>query len=154
MVVAVADGDSVTVVDETHQQHRIRLSGIDAPERRQAYGGRAKQHLSALLYRKDVRVVWHKRDRYGRVVGRVLAPECERSVCRYSLDAGLEQIKAGLAWHYKDYARDQAPAERTLYAAVEQAARARREGLWREPEPVAPWHFRRPSRIGGADREG
>lgn len=154
MIVGVADGDSVTLVDESHQQHKIRLSGIDAPERRQAYGDRAKQHLAALVFRKDVRVVWHKRDRYGRIVGRVFAAECERRVCRYNIDAGLEQIKAGLAWHYKQYARDQPSDERARYAAVEQQARERRDGLWKELEPVAPWNFRRHPDMSGIRREG
>ena len=140
-VVGVADGDTITILDESHRQHRIRLSGIDAPERRQAYGDRAKQHLAALVADKAVHVSWDKRDRYGRIVGRVLLSVCERARCRYD-DAGLEQIRAGLAWHYRRYARDQPPAERVEYAAVEQQARDRREGLWREPDPVPPWAFR------------
>ncbi len=127
-------------------QHKVRLSGIDAPERRQPYGERAKQHLSALAHGKDVLVVWHKRDRYRRLVGRVLAAECPRADCRYSVDVGLEQIKAGLAWHYKQYEGEQAPEERARYAAVEQQARMLRAGLWKEPEPVAPWDFRQDSR--------
>jgi endonuclease YncB( thermonuclease family) len=140
-VVRVADGDTVTVLDQSSQQHRIRLSGIDAPERRQAYGDVATQHLSVLLADKPVRVVWEKRDRYGRIVGQVFSTVCDRSACRYE-DAGLEQIRAGFAWHYKRYAREQSPAERTAYAAMEQYARERRTGLWHEVEPMPPWDFR------------
>jgi endonuclease YncB( thermonuclease family) len=141
-VVAIADGDTVTVLDESFQQHKIRLSGIDAPERRQSYGERAKQHLFALAYHKAVRVVWMKRDRYRRIVGRVFVGDCGRFGCRYAQDAGLEQIKAGLAWHYKQYVRDQSPAERAAYAAFELQARKHREGLWQEAAPVPPWEFR------------
>jgi endonuclease YncB( thermonuclease family) len=142
-VVAVADGDTVTLLDASRQQHRIRLSGIDAPERRQAYGERSKQHLAAIVFQKRARVVWDKRDRYGRIVGRVFAAECERGDCPYSVDAGVEQIRAGLAWHYKQYQRDQTPLERARYAALEEEARARGEGLWKDSQPVAPWNFRR-----------
>jgi endonuclease YncB( thermonuclease family) len=140
-VVGVADGDTVTVLEESDQQHKVRLAGIDAPERRQAYGDRAKQHLSALVYGKAVVVVWDKRDRYGRIVGRVLARDCNGFTCRYSVDAGLEQIKAGLAWHYKQYAKEQPLAERTQYAALEQLARTRRDGLWHDVDPIPPWEY-------------
>ncbi len=141
-VVGIADGDTVTVLEESDQQHKVRLAGIDAPERRQAYGDRAKQHLSSLVYGKAVVVVWDKRDRYGRIVGRVLARDCSGLTCRYSVDAGLEQIKAGLAWHYKQYAKEQPLAERLEYAALEQLARTRREGLWHDADPIPPWEYR------------
>ena len=144
-VVAVGDGDTLTVVEESNQQHKIRLAGIDAPERRQAYGDRSKQHLSSLTYGKTVLVFWEKRDRYRRIVGRVYARECKFMTCRYSVDVGLEQIKAGLAWHYKQYEKEQAYDERLRYAALEQQARARREGLWQESEPQPPWEFRHQS---------
>lgn len=148
-VVGIADGDTLTVLDTAYRQHRIRLSGIDAPERRQAYGDRAKQHLSALVADKRVRVSWDKRDRYGRIVGRVFSAMCDRSRCRDE-DAGLEQIRAGFAWHYSRYARDQPPAERAAYAAMEQQARERRAGLWRERDPMPPWDFRS---AGGSSRQ-
>jgi endonuclease YncB( thermonuclease family) len=149
-IVAVADGDTVTLLDDTHRQHRVRLSAIDAPERRQPYGERAKQHLASLVYGKTVLVVWEKRDRYRRIVGRVLVPQCTQSQCGYTIDAGLEQIKAGLAWHYKQYAIEQPPAERTRYAALELQARERGEGLWRDPYPVPPWQFRHAGRAAHA----
>jgi endonuclease YncB( thermonuclease family) len=144
-VVAVADGDTLTLLDASHQQHRIRLSGIDAPERRQAYGERSKQHLAGIVFHKPARVVWDKRDRYGRIVGQVFAAECGHAGCAHTVDAGLEQIRAGLAWHYKQYQRDQPPSERARYAALEVEARTRRDGLWKDAEPVPPWDFRRHS---------
>lgn len=89
-------------------------------------------------------VVWSKRDRYGRIVGRVLLRQCTESECAYATDVGLEQVRAGLAWHYKQFANEQAAAERVRYAWHEREARAKREGLWKEPEPVPPWQFRKP----------
>jgi endonuclease YncB( thermonuclease family) len=140
-VVGVADGDTLTLLDSSHERHRVRLSAIDAPEKRQAYGERAKQHLASLVYAKEVRVVWEKRDRYARIVGRVFAAEC--AACPYTIDVGLEQIKAGLAWHYKQYAREQPSRDRDRYAELERNAREGHVGLWSAPSPVAPWDFRR-----------
>jgi endonuclease YncB( thermonuclease family) len=91
-VVGVTDGDTLTVLTTQWQQHRVRLSGIDAPERRQAFGQVSKQHLSDLGYDKTVSVVFHKRDRYQRILGEVLVN---------GADVGLNQIQSGLAWHYK-----------------------------------------------------
>ena len=145
-VVAVADGDTLTVLDAAQHQHKVRLSAIDAPERRQPYGERAKQHLVGLAHGKNVLVDWVKRDRYGRIVGRVLLRECVRLQCGYTRDAALEQLDAGLAWHFTRYAQEQRPGERHEYARIEREARDRREGLWQEAEPVPPWRFRQ----GGA----
>jgi endonuclease YncB( thermonuclease family) len=147
-VVAVADGDTVTLLDASHLQHKVRLSGIDAPERRQAYGERARQNLAANIHHKPVLVVWRKQDRYGRIVGRVLLAPCAHSGCDYTIDAGLEQVKAGLAWHYKQYAHEQAAAERMRYAEAEQQARSNRTGLWHDESPVPPWAFRRHAASG------
>ena len=93
-VVGVADGDTVTVLDASKSQHRIRLQGIDAPESRQAFGTRSKQHLSDLVFDREVSVEWQKLDRYGRVLGKVLVGG--RDLC-------LAQVRAGMAWHYKYY---------------------------------------------------
>jgi endonuclease YncB( thermonuclease family) len=143
-IVAVGDGDTLTLRDAENRQHKVRLSAIDAPERRQPYGERAKQHLADLAHGKPAMVVWNKRDRYGRIVGRVLLRQCAAPQCPYTTDAGLEQVRAGLAWHYKQYAKEQSPVERVRYSWHEREARAKREGLWREAEPIPPWQFRRP----------
>lgn len=136
-VVGVADGDTVTVLDADQTQHRVRIGGIDAPERRQPFSDRSKQNLSSLVFAKTVIVRWHKRDRYRRLVGVVQIGQ---------VDAGLEQVRAGMAWHYKEYELEQTPSERLAYARAEQSARADRRGLWRDPEPVPPWEFRRRGR--------
>jgi endonuclease YncB( thermonuclease family) len=133
-VVGVTDGDTLTVLTAQRQQHRVRLSGIDAPERRQAFGQVSKQHLSDLAYDKTVSVVFHKRDRYQRILGKVLVN---------GADAGLDQIETGMAWHYKRYEREQSPEDRLAYARAEEMARAERRGLWRDPRSVPPWEFRR-----------
>ena len=146
-VVAVADGDTITVLDSTHVQYKIRIAGIDAPEKGQPFGNRSKQHLSDLVFGKDVRVDWYKHDPYGRTVGNVwvIPPDspCQKPTCPKTLDAGLAQITVGLAWHYKLYADEQSEQDRHRYDFAEQEARAKEAGLWSDPNPVAPWQWRR-----------
>ena len=136
-VIHVQDGDSITVLDDTRTQHKIRLTGIDAPERRQAFGNVAKESLAEQVAGQSVAVEWDKVDRYGRKVGKVLLA---------GMDSNLVQIKRGLAWHYKQYEREQSPADRQSYAAAEVEARAAKLGLWRDAEPTPPWEFRRKGR--------
>jgi len=71
-VVKISDGDTITVLDHYKVQHRVRLTGIDAPERKQAFGSRSRQSLGKLVFSKTVTVKTNKRDRYGRVLGKVL----------------------------------------------------------------------------------
>lgn len=132
-VVSVADGDTVTVLDDTNTQHKIRLSGIDAPEKKQPFGQRSKQSLSDLVFAKAVTVETDKRDKYGREVGKVLVG---------GVDANLVQVQRGFAWHYKAYEREQPATDRKVYADAENEARAARRGLWAEAEPMPPWEFR------------
>ncbi len=100
-VVRVVDGDTVYVLDEAKTEHKIRLSGIDAPERGQPFGQRSKEHLSELLAGKGVRVEWCKHDRYGRLVGTVWVAPPECSTCPLTLDAGTRATYrgAGVALH-------------------------------------------------------
>ncbi len=132
-VVGVSDGDSVTVIDSNKTQHKIRLAGIDAPEKSQAYGQKAKESLSDLVFGKKVDVEWSKQDRYGRTVGKILLA---------GVDINLEQIKRGMAWHYKQYQNEQSPDDRVAYAQSESQARDKRMGLWRDPAPIEPAVFR------------
>jgi endonuclease YncB( thermonuclease family) len=134
-VVGISDGDTLTVLDAADSTHRIRLDGIDAPEKSQAYGTRSREHLAALAFGKPVVVLWSKRDRYGRIVGQVNVGA--------SHDVGLALIEAGLAWHYKRYQHEQPAAERGRYARAEDEARTRRVGLWQDRHPVPPWEYRR-----------
>ena len=116
-VVAISDGDTLTVLDATNTQHRIRLQGIDAPESRQDFGTVSRQHLADAVFRRNVVVEFEERDRYGRILGKILLD---------GRDINLEQIRAGLAWHYKQYERDQSPEDRRLYVEAEESARAQR----------------------------
>lgn len=133
-VVAIADGDTITVLDADKVQHRIRLGGIDAPEKKQAFGTRSKESLSDLVYSKTVTVETGKTDRYGREIGKVLVD---------GLDANLQQVQRGFAWHCKAYEREQSANDRQLYDFAQSEARAARRGLWRDAEPVAPWDWRK-----------
>lgn len=136
-VVGLADGDTVTVLDEQKTQHKIRLAGIDAPEKGQAYGNVSKQSLSDLVFDKTVSVDWHKVDRYGRKVGKILID---------GLDTNLEQVKRGLSWHYKEYAKEQSSEDQARYADAETQARHDKRGLWNEAEPIPPWAWRKMKR--------
>ena len=111
-------------------QHKIRLYGIDAPEKSQAFGQKSKQHLSSLVFGKDVCVKYKSRDKYGRILGTVYIN---------GLDVNLEMIRVGLAWHYKRF--DSTPA----YAAAESEARQNRRGLWSDSNPTPPEQFRHAS---------
>jgi endonuclease YncB( thermonuclease family) len=129
-VVGVADGDTLTVLDDHHLQHTIRLNGIDAPESGQAFGQVAKRHLSTLVFGQDVLVIRDKVDRYGRLVG---------TVRRGETNANLEQLRAGLAWYYRQYASDVPVELRSAYASAE---------LRPEPPSAASGTMRRHRRHG------
>ncbi len=127
-VVGVADGDTVTVLVDHHRRVRVRLHGVDCPEKKQAFGKRAKQLTSRLVFGKTVRVKVATTDRYGRTVGEVFVGD-------QSLNEAL--VKAGLAWWYKKYAR-----RAKVLAVLEDEARRARRGLWADPNPTPPWTFR------------
>ena len=126
-VVRVADGDTLTILDATNVQHKVRLHGIDAPERKQAYGEASRKALAERVAGKVVRVEWTARDKYQRVLGTVYVGE---------KDINLAMLQAGYAWHYKRFDSNAA------YAQAEAEAKAAKRGLWRDPSPVAPWDFR------------
>ena len=133
-VVAIADGDTITLLDSANTQRRIRLEGIDAPESHQAFGEQSRLSLSEMIYGKDVSVTYQKIDQYGRLVGKIILD---------GRDINLEQVKAGMAWHYKFYEDEQTPEDRDAYAKAEAEARAARRGLWQDPNPTEPYQFRK-----------
>lgn len=139
-VVGVADGDTVTVLDASNTQFKIRLMGIDAPEKKMPYGNRSKQSLSDLVFNRQVQVEYSKKDRYGRTVGKIIVD---------GVDANLAQIKAGMAWHYKQYQREQSEVDRAAYAQAEDDARAAKRGLWTDADPVPPWEWRHAKKANG-----
>jgi micrococcal nuclease len=126
-VVGVKDGDTVEIL--SNGKHIvIRLMGIDCPEKRQAFGQKAKQFTSDLCFNKEVRVISHGKDRYGRILGDI-----------YLLDGvfvNKEIIQEGFAWHYKKYSSD------TIFSNLEKSAREKRIGIW-SGNPIPPWDFRK-----------
>ncbi len=119
-VVRIVDGDTLVLLDSSNVQHRVRLSGIDTPERGQPFGNRAKQNLSRLAGRQEARLEWHKKDRWKRLIGTVWvrSPDarCQDQNCPKTLDVGMAQITQGLAWHFKRYAHEQPEEERERYS--------------------------------------
>lgn len=147
-VVGLADGDTITVLDSKKSTHRIRLQGIDAPERGQPFSKRSGQFLSELVFDKEVEVLWEKRDRWNRILGKVMVadPDCGSSRRCPKIDANLAVVEAGLAWWYRHYAREQSPEDRKLYEEAELRSCSERRGLWGDPAPVPPWEWRRKRR--------
>lgn len=139
-VVGVADGDTLTLLDATNTQHKIRLAGIDSPEKSQPFGQACKKSLSDLAYNRAVAVESEKLDRYGRAIGKVLVD---------GQDANLEQVRRGCGWHYKQYQNEQSLDDRLSYNAAEEAARRDRIGLWVDPKPVPPWEWRKIKQLKG-----
>lgn len=132
-VIGISDGDTITVLDGQAQK-KIRLYGIDCPESRQDFGTRARQFTSDLVFNKPVRVAGQGTDRYGRVVGLVYTG----AIC-----VNEEILRAGLAWVYDEYCQIPLCA---AWKNLEERAREQGAGLWRHPDPVPPWEFRRNSR--------
>ncbi|CAN5266273.1 thermonuclease family protein [soil metagenome] len=127
-VVGVSDGDTITVLDGTTQV-KIRLYGIDCPEKGQAFGTRAKQMTGDLAAGKIVTVRPKDKDRYGRTVAEIILPDGT------SLNRAL--VREGMAWHFVRYAKN----DQEL-AKLEAEARTAKRGLWADKEPVAPWEWR------------
>ena len=133
-VVGISDGDTIKVLDSNKAEHKIRLMGIDAPEKSQAFGSASKQALSNYLYQREVTVEYKKKDRYQRILGKVILDK--QDIC-------LTMISDGMAWHYKDYEKEQSKTDRDLYSQAELKARQAKIGLWQDANPVAPSAFRR-----------
>jgi len=131
-VIAVADGDTLTILDSQKSQIKVRLAAIDAPERIQAFGNRSRQSLSDICFGKDASVDVVDTDRYGRTVGVVT---CD------AIRANDAQVQAGMAWVYRKYA-----AKFTHLIALEEAARSAELGLWADQVPVPPWEWRKGNR--------
>lgn len=127
-VVKVADGDTITILNAKSEQIRIRLSGIDCPEKSQAYGQKAKEFTAKLCAGKQVKVIFQSKDRYGRVLGIVIVD---------GINVNKELLRSGYAWHYKYFDKTKE------YAELEAKARRKKIGLWQENNPIAPWEFRK-----------
>jgi endonuclease YncB( thermonuclease family) len=130
-VVAIADGDTLTVLDDSNTQHKIRLAAIDAPEKGQPFGTKARENLAAKVFRQTVRVEVIDVDRYKREVGRIYLGG------RF---VNMEMVTDGFAWRYVQYDK---PGE---FTAAEADAREHRRGLWADPRAEPPWEWRRAKR--------
>ena len=130
-VVRVLDGDTIEVIDDKDQTTRIRFDGIDAPEKSQAFGQKAKEYLASWVASKYVSLKVKEKDKYGRTIARVYLPTDTR------VSINERMVEAGFAWHYKQYSDDQKLAD------LENAARKNKSGLWKDPNPMPPWEFRR-----------
>lgn len=126
-VIKIQDGDTFTMIFDNGFEVKVRLNGIDSPEKKQAFSNKAKQALSAMIFQKKVRVYYSSKDRYGRVLGDVFVN---------GININHEMVRQGMAWHFIKYSDDE-----TL-AKLEREARINKVGLWVDPNPVAPWEFR------------
>lgn len=142
VVVKVSDGDTIQVRKGGQGKPvRVRLYGIDAPEKKQPFGEKCRKMLADQVAGKTVRVWVREQDRYGRSIGKVLY-----SQGKDWKDAGLTLLKSGCAWHYKAFEKRQTLEDRTSYAAAEIEGRKARQGVWSDPSQEAPWEFRRKRR--------
>lgn len=129
-VIKVSDGDTFTGLTEDRKSIRYRIHGIDAPEKKQAYGNKSKEKLAGLIFGQTVGItVITKSDRYNRPVVKVVTPD--------GLDVGAEMIRSGMAWHFVKYDNSD------LYKELEISARNNTIGLWQDSQPIAPWEWRK-----------
>lgn len=128
-VVKISDGDTFTAINRDNLQIKIRIWGIDAPEKKQAFGTKAKEYLGSLIFNKWITVDVQKQDRWGRYVAYVYTPD--------NKDVSLEMISAGMAWQFIEYDTSE------KYRNAEQQARKKRIGIWSDPHCIAPWEFRK-----------
>lgn len=128
-VVGVKDGDTVVLLTAAKEEITVRLSEIDAPERKQAFGTVSRTFLSNLIFGKEVKLVKMGTDRYGRTLGFIYL--------RNGTNVNLEMVKNGMAWQYEKYSKS------AILKKAQASAKSMRVGLWRDLYPVAPWEFRR-----------
>jgi endonuclease YncB( thermonuclease family) len=125
--VRILDGDTFEILVNGTTTYKVRLTDIDAPEKKQDFGQVSKQALAAFIFGREVTVVYDKLDRNKRILGHLYVGE------KY---INLSMVREGLAWHYKKYSKD------PRFAAAEDKARMAGKGLWINPQAVAPWVFR------------
>ncbi|WP_347158556.1 thermonuclease family protein [Pontibacter chitinilyticus] len=132
-VVGVKDGDTIVLL-RNGEEETVRLYGVDTPEKTQAYGQKAKQFTSDMVFGKTVQLIVKNKDRYGRTVGTIILADGR------SLNAEL--VRNGYAWHYTAYSKDK------NLANLEADARRFKRGLWQDPNPTPPWDYRKVKRSG------
>ena len=133
VVIRIVDGDTIELQTADMQSVNIRLAGIDAPEKNQDFGQRAKQELTRLCFRQRSEADVRAQDRYGRTVARV---RCN------GVDAASKMLSVGLAWHFSRYASTQPKQEADDDREAQETAKQLHQGLWSMPNPKAPWDWR------------
>ena len=128
-VVSVSDGDTFTAINRDNLQLKIRVYGIDAPEKKQDFGQKSKQQLSDYIFGKDIYIDVQSQDSWGRFISYVYTPDGK--------DVSLLMLKEGMAWHFKKYDSSE------KYLKAEETARFLKKGLWSQPAPTPPWDFRK-----------
>jgi endonuclease YncB( thermonuclease family) len=136
-VIGISDGDTITILNDKQEQIKIRLTGIDCPEKSQAFGNRAKKTLSDKVFSQNVKVETRDKDKYGRTLGIVKIGD---------EDINEFMIAQGVAWHYKKYANTQPIEEANRYAKAQEIASQNKRGLWIQENPTPPWEFREQAR--------
>ncbi|MBA9076230.1 thermonuclease family protein [Rufibacter quisquiliarum] len=126
-VIAIKDGDTIELLKDG-KPLRVRLYGVDAPEKNQDFGTKSRMYTSEMAFGKYVQLVEHNLDRYGRTVGEIILPD--------GRNLNEELVRNGFAWHYVAYSKSKQLAQ------LEAEARADKRGLWAGPSPQAPWEFR------------
>ena len=127
-VISISDGDTITVLLKDKTQQKVRFAEIDCPEKKQAFGTKAREELGKKIFGKHVDIDWTKKDRYGRIIGKVYLNG------RY---INKEMIEEGWAWHYTEYSHSQEMADAQEYA------KKNKLGLWADKHPIPPWDFRK-----------
>lgn len=130
-VIGVKDGDTIVILQDSTEQV-VRLGHIDCPEKRQPFGTKAKQFVSDKCFGAFVTLqvnAKNKYDRNKRLIAEVILPNGD--------NLNKELVRNGLAWHFERYSDDDS------YAMLEQKARRQKVGVWSEPNPIAPWEWRK-----------
>ncbi len=132
-VVKIQDGDTFTLLTNTNEEIKVRMHGIDAPEKNQPYGQASKKHLSELIYGKTVCVIQKGKDKYKRYLGIAYFENGE--------NVNYKMVADGYAWHFTKYSDD------GYQVSLEKNARKQRRGLWQDSNPMSPWEFRAASKL-------
>ena len=136
--IKVDDGDTFIFLDKNNRQIKIRIEGIDAPEKGMPYARKSKEYLAGLLLNQDLVVVGKSYDQYKRMVAQI-------SVGKQDVSAAM--IASGYAWHYKKFNQEKKLSD------LELKAKSQRLGLWQENSPMPPWKVRAYRRAGYSDAE-
>jgi endonuclease YncB( thermonuclease family) len=129
-VVGISDGDTIKLVSN-NKQIKVRLFGIDAPERDQEFGTKSKEFLSSLVFKKEIKLITKSKDQYGRTLGTIYLDD---------KNINLEMVKNGYAWVYRKFNKD------SEFMNSEAEAKEKKLGLWVDKEPTPPWLFRKTKR--------